>query len=94
MFTSYDRDADALYIRLLDRDHVVRSVEIDSGTLVDFNEHGSVVGIELIHPSRQWPIEEIERCGLSGGTADMLRDLMESEDHWLRFGQPLHSSTA
>lgn len=94
MFTSYDSDADALYIRLLDNDHVVRSVEIDSGTLVDFNEHGSVVGIELIHPSRHWPIEEIERCGLSGETANMLRDLMEAEDHWLRFGRPLYSSTA
>jgi uncharacterized protein YuzE len=55
---SYDLDADALYITLHDGD-VARTVQVDPGTLVDLDAHGSLIGIEVIHPHRQWPLDKI-----------------------------------
>ena len=49
---SYDRVADALYVKLRD-DKVVDSDEIAPGIIVDFNERGEVVGIEVLGFSRR-----------------------------------------
>jgi uncharacterized protein YuzE len=46
----YDREADALYIRLGDSARE-RTVEIDETTYVDVDAAGHVVGIELLYPS-------------------------------------------
>jgi len=56
----YDESADALYIAVSDDEsHVARTVQIDTGTLVDVDEKGSVVGIEVLRPARDWPMQEI-----------------------------------
>jgi uncharacterized protein YuzE len=55
---SYDLDADALYIKLTDA-KVARTIDIDSGTLVNLDADGRVVGIEVIQPQRAWPLPEI-----------------------------------
>ena len=55
---TYDHTVDALYIALRDG-AVARTVEVDSGTLVDVDEHGDLVGIEVLTPSRAWPIDEV-----------------------------------
>ncbi len=55
---SYDLDAGALYIELAGRE-VARTVQVDPGTLVDLDQAGAVVGIEVIQPERSWPLEEI-----------------------------------
>ncbi len=49
---SYDRVADALYIRLRD-DKVVDSDEVAPGVIVDFNDKGEIVGIEILGFSRR-----------------------------------------
>lgn len=55
---TFDFDANALYVRLSDHP-VARTVEIDKGTLVDLDDTGAVVGIEVIQPQRTWPLNEI-----------------------------------
>jgi len=61
----YDLDADALYIRLTDR-KVAYTDQVDPGTLVDFDDADRVIGIEVIHPNRPWPLGEIlERFHIS-----------------------------
>ena len=71
----YDKDANALEIRLADG-IVARTVEVDSGTLVDVNEAGAALSIEVIQPARPVPIEEIiERFGIADREADVLRSL-------------------
>lgn len=58
---TYDREADALYIELSGGEFG-RTDEIDSGTLVDLDTDGGVLGIEVIHPmGRRWPWEDIIR---------------------------------
>jgi len=46
----YDREADALYVRLAggDRDH---TVEISDTTYVDVDQQGHALGVELLYPS-------------------------------------------
>jgi len=46
----YDRDADALYVRLTDGDRV-RAIEIDDATYVDVDADDRPVGIELLYPA-------------------------------------------
>ena len=48
----YDRVADVLYIRLKD-DRVVESDEVVPGIIVDYNEEGEVVGIEVLSFSKR-----------------------------------------
>src|ERR1700740_827039 len=54
----YDADADAVYVKLASR-KVARTVEVDSGTLADLDAKGRLVGIEVIHPDRAWPLDDI-----------------------------------
>jgi uncharacterized protein YuzE len=66
---SFDIDADALYIELHSR-AVARTVQIDSGTLVDLDDAGQLLGIEVIHPQRSWPLHAIiERFGVTADAA-------------------------
>jgi len=48
----YDKISDALYIRFKD-DKVVESDEIAPGIIVDYNEKGEVVGVEVLEFSRR-----------------------------------------
>lgn len=61
MMWTYDRDADALYITLDEGANVVRSIVVDSGTIVDVDERGDGVGIEILRPARDWPLDEVAR---------------------------------
>jgi uncharacterized protein YuzE len=80
MYLKYESDESgaptAVYIDLLGRGVAVdRTVEIDSGTLVDLDAGGQVIGIEVINPLRAWPLEEVlSRFSIHSLEAHMLRD--------------------
>ncbi|MEB3757342.1 MAG: DUF2283 domain-containing protein [Desulfurococcales archaeon] len=48
----YDRTADALYIRFKE-DKIVDSDEPSPGIIVDYNENGEIVGIEILWFSKR-----------------------------------------
>jgi uncharacterized protein YuzE len=50
----YSTEADALYIELQSGEAVDRTVEVSPSCLVDLDEAGQPLGIELIHPSRSY----------------------------------------
>jgi uncharacterized protein YuzE len=58
MKVAYDQQADALYIEL-EAAAVAHTVEIDRGTLVDLDNQGRLIGVELIRPARPWPLNTI-----------------------------------
>ena len=58
MRIAYDSQADAIEVVLMDG-IVARTLEVDSGTLIDLDEHGRLLSIEVIRPARHWPVEEI-----------------------------------
>ena len=47
-----DRDADALYLRL-DDSPIAESEEVSAGVMLDFNESGEVVGVEILQLSKR-----------------------------------------
>ena len=51
MRTSYDPDADALYVRFADVS-IVESEEVAEGVVLDFDAEGRIVAIELLDASK------------------------------------------
>lgn len=51
---------DALYFRL-DESPVVESEEIQPGIILDFNDSGQTVGIEILGIKKRIPLEELKR---------------------------------
>lgn len=58
MRLSYDIDADALAISI-EAGVTDRTIEIDSGMMVDVDVDGHVLTIEIIRPARPWPLTEL-----------------------------------
>lgn len=54
MKLSVDKEADALYLRL-DNSRIVETEEVSPGVMLDFNEAGEVVGVEMLYLSRRSP---------------------------------------
>jgi uncharacterized protein YuzE len=61
MKVEYDQQADALYIALAREIRAARTVQVDPGTLVDLDDNGQLLGVEVIRPARSWPLDEILR---------------------------------
>ncbi|MCL5265479.1 MAG: DUF2283 domain-containing protein [Chloroflexi bacterium] len=55
-----DQQADALYLTLSEAP-AVSSEELSPGIIVDYDERGRVVGIELLHLSKRAPQADIRR---------------------------------
>ncbi len=49
---TYDRDADAAYLKLSDA-KIVESEEARQGIVFDFDKHGKIVGIEISPASKR-----------------------------------------
>lgn len=54
MKISYDKDADAMYVQLTDK-KFSKCKEIDRNTILDLDEDGNVIGIELLFVSKRFP---------------------------------------
>jgi uncharacterized protein YuzE len=52
MKMTYDKEADAMYIRLLDGDYQCRVVRLTDDIALDFAEGEKLVGIEVLGASR------------------------------------------
>ena len=55
-----DEAADALYIRL-EESAIVESEEVSPGVILDFDEDGRVVGIELLNIRQRLPGANLKR---------------------------------
>jgi uncharacterized protein YuzE len=55
-----DEESDALYIRL-DESPVVESEEVQPGIILDYNDKGQAIGIEILGIKKRVPMEELKR---------------------------------
>lgn len=55
-----DEANDALYIRL-DESKIVESEEIQPGIILDYNDKGQTVGIEILGIKKRVPIEQLKK---------------------------------
>jgi uncharacterized protein YuzE len=60
MLVTWDQTADAMYLAMgAEAAPAHRTVELDSGTLVDLDRFDVVVGVEVINPRRALPVGDI-----------------------------------
>ncbi len=55
-----DEQADALYLSLSDKP-ALHSEEISPGLILDYDEQGQVIGIEMLHLSKRAPHADFRR---------------------------------
>lgn len=58
MKIEYDREVDALYIRLQES-YVARTVELQEGVNLDFDEAGKLVGLEVLDATERYSLADI-----------------------------------
>jgi len=58
MRIEYDREMDSLYIRIQEKE-VSRTREIEDGLNLDIDEHGNVIGLEIIGATERYELKDI-----------------------------------
>lgn len=66
MRISYDREVDAAYIRLSDK-QPTGVVEIAEGVNLDMTEAGEITGIEILEASNKFPVASLFRYEVDPG---------------------------
>ncbi|MBI2154051.1 MAG: DUF2283 domain-containing protein [Candidatus Rokubacteria bacterium] len=63
MRISYDKDADAMYIKLADGEFG-KNREVHEGIILDVDPDGRLLGIEILDVSTRYPLETIARLDI------------------------------
>ncbi|MCX5844702.1 MAG: DUF2283 domain-containing protein [Deltaproteobacteria bacterium] len=58
MKIEYDREVDALYVRLQEK-YVERTIEIEEGINIDLDESGKLIGIEILDATERYSLSDI-----------------------------------
>jgi uncharacterized protein YuzE len=58
MKIEYDREVDALYVRLQEK-YVARTVEIEEGLNLDLDDSGKLIGLEILNATERYPLADI-----------------------------------
>jgi uncharacterized protein YuzE len=75
---TFDLDANALFIYLTDEPSAAQ-VEMSDGVVVDVDNHGQAVAVEVLSPSAGWNLDEIvARFNLDAVARDSLAHIRNS----------------
>ena len=58
MRIEYDREVDALYIRLQEK-YVAKTVELEEGLNIDLDEKGKLIGLEVLDATERYSLADI-----------------------------------
>lgn len=58
MKIEYDKEVDALYIRIQEKD-VARTQEVSDGVNLDFDGENRLIGLEVLDASKRYPSSDI-----------------------------------
>jgi len=58
MRIEYDREVDALYVRLQEK-YIDRTVEIEEGLNIDLDENGRLIGLEVLDATERYTLADI-----------------------------------
>jgi uncharacterized protein YuzE len=58
MKIEYDKEVDALYVRLQEK-YVARTVEIEEGLNLDIDDEGKLIGLEVLDATRRYSLSDI-----------------------------------
>jgi uncharacterized protein YuzE len=74
MKIEYDREVDALYVRLQEK-YVARTVEIEEGLNLDLDDSGKLIGLEILDATERYPLADIFNISTENLMLD--KDLMK-----------------
>ncbi len=58
MKIEYDREVDALYIRIQEK-KVFKTREIEEGINIDIDENNKIIGLEVLDATKKYPLMDI-----------------------------------
>ena len=58
MKIEYDKEVDALYIRIQEK-YVARTHEVSEGVNLDFDAEGQLIGLELLDAAKRYSLSDI-----------------------------------
>ena len=58
MKIEYDKEVDALYVRLQEK-YVARTVQIEEGLNLDLDEEGKLIGVEVLDATQRYSLADI-----------------------------------
>ncbi|MBM4137410.1 MAG: DUF2283 domain-containing protein [Nitrospira sp.] len=58
MKIEYSKEADAIYVYFKE-EYVAKSKEIEDGVVIDFDERGQLIGIEVLDVSQRFKLSDI-----------------------------------
>ena len=74
MKIEYDREVDALYVRLQEK-YVARTVEIEEGLNLDLDGSGKLIGLEILDATERYSLADI--FNISTENLILEKDLMK-----------------
>jgi uncharacterized protein YuzE len=63
MKIEYSKEADAIYVYFKE-DYVAKSTEIEDGVVIDFDEKGQLIGIEVLDVSQRFSLSDIANVNI------------------------------
>jgi len=63
MEITYDKEADAMYIEFR-KGNFFKNKKIDDFTIIDLDEQGNILGIELLNVSERIPLESLSEINV------------------------------
>lgn len=58
MKIEYDREVDALYVRLQEK-YVHKTLEIEDGLNIDLDENGKLIGVEILDATQRYSLADV-----------------------------------
>jgi uncharacterized protein YuzE len=74
MRIEYDKEIDALYVRLQEK-YVARTVEIEEGLNLDLDENGKLIGLEVLDATDRYSLADV--FNISTENLILEKDLIE-----------------
>ncbi len=56
----FDEKSDAVFIRLNESKEIADSCEVEKGVVLDFDDNGEVIGIEILNVKRRIPLQQLK----------------------------------
>lgn len=60
MKVEFDEKSDAVFIRLDASKKIAESCEVEKGVVLDFDNNGNVIGIEILNVKQRIPISQLK----------------------------------
>ena len=91
MKIEYDKEVDALYIRIQEK-YVARTQEVAEGVNLDFDADGRLIGLEVIDATKCYSLSDIFNLSTENSDIGQAKNRRLESQHSINSITPLHPS--